>query len=73
MKNNRDLTPIFLTPIFHPVGDPSLWEPTPWAMGVAHAPKNHHAQGALPQNTTHPAKQLGSDPNLCRKAESHNE
>jgi hypothetical protein len=45
------------------VGDPSLWEPTPWAMGVAHAPKNHRAQGALLQKPTHPAKQLGSDPN----------
>jgi hypothetical protein len=26
-----------------------LWEPTPWAMGVAHALKIHRPQGGLPQ------------------------
>jgi hypothetical protein len=32
-------------------------------MGVEHALANHRAQGALLQKPTHPAKQLGSDPN----------
>jgi len=39
---------------------------------MAHALAEHRAQGALLQKPTHPAKQLGSDPNsLKRKKPGH--